>query len=128
MHRTPNAPVGQLSPPAVLPTYHPPRTWRELVAMEPALADVERFVRSLAEGRTNRDWEAVKSCLANWVGRDARQLLGIFDSAPLTSDSSGSDCTFCQVAAAEYFQTPTKLGTLADLCRDCAHNHDSQPS
>ena len=115
---------------------HPePGTWAELIAIEPQLVEIERFVRSLPEPREYRDWEAVKSQFDHLVGWNAERpelrnhrahhlvyshLLKIFEAAAPSPGSNGSDCTFCQVEPVEFFRVPTKLGTLADLCHDCA--------
>ena len=53
--------------------------------------------------------------------------VGEWANAP-ASDGSGSDCTFCQEEPAEYFRLPTKLGTLADLCRTCANQYSARPT
>jgi len=52
---------------------------------------------------------------------------GEWENAP-ASDGSGSDCTFCQVESTEFFRLPTKLGTLADLCRTCADHYSARPT
>ena len=120
-----------------------PTTWAALIVIEPALQDVERFVRSLPESRTYEDWERVKAQFNGLVGWNTRReelqnyrahltcyqhLFNLFESDWPPSDGSGSDCTYCQVEAAEFFRLPTKLGTLADLCRTCADEYSARPT
>ena len=48
-------------------------TWPELVAIEPELLDVEKFVRGLPEDRTYNDWERVKNRFKSLVGWNSRR-------------------------------------------------------
>ena len=63
----------------------------------------------------------------NGIKTNGTAAVGEWANAP-ASDGSGSDCTFCQVEPAEFFRLPTKLGTLADLCRTCADQYIARPT
>ncbi len=53
------------------PAQSAPRSWAELVSIEPQLVEIERLTRGLPSDRDWKDWEIIKAALSLLTGDKA---------------------------------------------------------